>query len=195
VSSKDAINKAKATEICADMLWAGKTRPDILQFFAERYSAKVRTIDGYIADARLLNEKRREAAEALRAEKDKEEIEAIAKELGITRMSQLAELKKVGYMDPRKLYHDDGSPKEISQLDDETAGAIAGIETLEERDPFTKKVIGTTKKIKKENKLTALSEINRMMGWVTPNTVKVEAEEKGGKGQTAKKISVTLNLS
>lgn len=195
MSSKDAINKAKATEICADMLWAGKTRPDILQFFAERYSAKVRTIDGYIADARLLNEKRREAAEALRAEKDKEEIEAIAKELGITRMSQLAELKKVGYMDPRKLYHDDGSPKEISQLDDETAGAIAGIETLEERDPFTKKVIGTTKKIKKENKLTALSEINRMMGWVTPNTVKVEAEEKGGKGQTAKKISVTLNLS
>jgi len=177
------------------MLWAGKTRPDILQFFAERYSAKVRTIDGYIADARLLNEKRREAAEALRAQKDAEEIEAIAKELGITRMSQLAELKKVGYMDPRKLYHDDGSPKEISELDDETAGAIAGIETLEERDPFTRKVIGTTKKIKKENKLTALSEINRMMGWVTPNTVKVEAEEKGGKGQTAKKISVTLNLS
>jgi len=195
VGSKDAINKAKATEICADMLWAGKTRPDILQFFAERYSAKVRTIDGYIADARLLNEKRREAAEALRAQKDAEEIEAIAKELGITRMSQLAELKKVGYMDPRKLYHDDGSPKEISELDDETAGAIAGIETLEERDPFTRKVIGTTKKIKKENKLTALSEINRMMGWVTPNTVKVEAEEKGGKGQTAKKISVTLNLS
>jgi len=195
VGSKDAINKAKATEICADMLWAGKTRPDILQFFAERYSAKVRTIDGYIADARLLNEKRREAAEALRAEKDKEEIEAIAKELGITRMSQLAELKKVGYMDPRKLYHDDGSPKEISELDDETAGAIAGIETLEERDPLTRKVIGTTKKIKKEPKLTALSEINRMMGWVTPNTVKVEAEEKGGKGQTAKKISVTLNLS
>jgi hypothetical protein len=100
-------------------------------------------------------------------------------------------------MDPRKLYHDNGSPKEISELDDETAGAIAGIETLEERDPVTKKIIGTTKKVKKEPKLTALSEINRMMGWTTPAaTAKVEVDEKGKDGKAAaRKISVTLNLS
>jgi phage terminase small subunit len=195
VSGKGAINKQKATEICAEMLWAGKTRPDILQLFAKSYSASVRAIDGYIKEARTVNEKRKAAMNTLQAEKDKEEIEAIAKELGLTRRSQLAELKKVGYMDPRKLYHDDGSPKEISELDDETAGAIAGIETLEERDPLTKKVIGTTKKIKKEPKLAALTEINRMMGWVTPATAKVEVDEPGGKGQPAKKISVTLNLS
>ena len=177
------------------MLWAGKTRPDILQFFAKSYSASVRAIDGYIKDARTVNEKRKEAMNALQAEKDRELIEKIAEELGLTKRSQLAELKKVGYMDPRKLYHDDGSPKEVSELDDETAGAIAGIETLEERDPITKKVIGTTKKIKKENKLTALSEINKMMGWVTPTSVKAELNEPGSKGQPPKMISITLNLT
>jgi len=195
VAKKGEISKAKGVQLIADLLYIGKDRKDIVQEMAKIGKISQSTTDKWIKAARPIVRKRQEAAEALRAQKDAEEIEAIAKELGITRMSQLAELKKVGYMDPRKLYHDDGSPKEISELDDETAGAIAGIETLEERDPFTRKVIGTTKKIKKEPKLTALSEINRMMGWVTPNTVKVEAEEKGGKGQTAKKISVTLNLS
>ena len=189
------ISKAKGVEMVADLLYAGKDRKEIVQEMAKRGKISQSTTDKWIAAARPIIKRRQEAAEAIRAEKEAEEIEAIAKELGITRRSQLAEYKKVAYLDPRKLYHEDGTPKEVHELDADTAAAIAGIEIFEERDPISKKIIGTTKKIKKEPKLTALTEINRMMGWVTPNTLKVESEENGAKGQPAKKISVTLNLS
>jgi hypothetical protein len=190
------ISKAKGVELVADMLYAGKTRKEIGQELAKLGNVSASGADKWIKAARPLVAARQGRAEAIRAEKDAEEIEAIAKELGITRRSQLAEFQKVGYLDPRKLYHNDGTPKEVHELDADTAAAISGIEIFEERDPISKKVIGTTKKIKKEPKLTALSEINRMMGWVTPSTAKVELEEKAKDGKTAaKKISVTLNLS
>lgn len=179
--------------MCVDLLHSGKTRKDILQELAKVGKVSPRTADQWMATAKPLVQKRLDQTEALRVTKEAEEIGAIARELSISRRSQLAELKKVAYMDPRKLYYDDGSPKEISQLDDDTAGAIAGIETLEERDPITKKIIGTTKKVKKEPKLAALTEINRMMGWTTPATATGKLEEQDGKGNT-KSFAITLHL-
>ena len=172
------------------MLWAGKARPDIMQFFAKTYSAKVRTVDGYIKDARKINEKRKEAADALRAEKDKEEIEAIAKELGISRKTILAELRKVAFMDVRKLYNEDGTIKKFSDLDDETAGAIAGVEVLEEIAGG--EWIGTNRKVRSNSKLTAIETICKLLGYAPQPGAKVKIEE--GEGEEKKTVSVTLNL-
>lgn len=192
MAGKLKINKETAVQMCADLLYAGKTRKEILQTFAAKYKASPRGIDNWIKDARVVVSQRQQAAEEVRAKVEAQEIEAIAKELGIDRRSQLAELKKVAYMDARKLYNPDGTPKETHLLDDETAGAIAGVEIFEEYDPKTKNKIGTTRKIKKEPKLTAIAEINKMMGYY-PATAGIKAEIEDKKGD--KVFKVTLNLS
>lgn len=186
------ISKAKGVEMCAELLHTGKKRKEILQEITNSYQISAAAVDKWIKAAGPKVRERKERAEALRAEKDAEEIEAIAKELGISKRSQLAELKKVGYMDARKLYNPDGTPKEVTELDDETAGAIAGVEIFEEIDPLTKRKIGTTRKVKKEPKLTALAEINKMMGYY-PATAGIKAEIEDKKGD--KVFKVTLNLS
>ncbi len=49
-------------------------------------------------------------------------------EISATRVLQ--EIAKMAFFDPRKLLNDDGSPKKISELDDETAMAVAGMEIV-----------------------------------------------------------------
>src|SRR5258708_6262828 len=51
---------------------------------------------------------------------------------GLTADRVLEELTKIAFFDPRKLFREDGTPKHITELDDDTAGAIAGVEVLEE---------------------------------------------------------------
>lgn len=49
---------------------------------------------------------------------------------GITAERVLKEIAKLAFFDPRKLLNDDGTPKGIHQLDDETAAAVAGIDIV-----------------------------------------------------------------
>lgn len=185
------ISKTKGVELVADWLHAGKTRKEIGQLLAKMGGVSESGVDKWIKAARPMIAERQERAETIRAEKDAEEIEAIAKDLGISRRTILAELKKVAYMDPRLLYNPDGTPKEIHELDDQTVGAIAGIEMLEEFDPVTKKKIGTTRKVKKEPKLTAIAEINKMMGYYPATIIKGKVGDPDGE---EKKFTITLNL-
>jgi phage terminase small subunit len=55
-----------------------------------------------------------------------------AAKLELTRERILRETARIAFFDPRKLFHADGTPKEVTELDDDTAGAIAGIEVIEE---------------------------------------------------------------
>lgn len=191
MAGKLKINKETAVQICADLLYSGKTRKEILQHFAEKCKASERGIDNWIKEARVVVSQRQQAAEEIKVRVEAEQIEAIANELGLTRRAMLAELKKVAMMDPRKLYKSDGTPKETQDWDDETAGAIAGVEIFEEFDPKTRLKIGTTRKVKKEPKLTAIAEINKMMGYYPATAgIKAEIEDK----KEGKVFKVTLNL-
>ena len=49
----------------------------------------------------------------------------------ITQDRVLQEYARIGLFDPRKLFHDDGRPKNISELDDDTAAALAGLDVQE----------------------------------------------------------------
>lgn len=40
----------------------------------------------------------------------------------------LREVARLAYFDPRKLFNEDGSPKKITELDDDTAAAIQGVD-------------------------------------------------------------------
>lgn len=71
--------------------------------------------------------------------------------LEISAENVFAEIKKLAFFDPRKLYNADGSMKAITELDDDTAAAIAGVDEEKLYERFNKgqaKNTGTIKKVK-----------------------------------------------
>lgn len=87
---------------------------------------------------------------------------------GITQKRVLEEYAKVAFLDIRKLYTVDGSLKSIHDLDDEAAGALAGVETQEIKvsDPESEEdiITGHTKKVKTYDKVKALDSLARHLG-------------------------------
>ena len=73
------------------------------------------------------------------------------------------EIARLAYFDPRKLYDAQGKPIPLTELDDDTAACIAGIEVLEERDPEGK-LVCYTKKIKIADKNAALEKASKILG-------------------------------
>lgn len=76
--------------------------------------------------------------------------------LDITRERVLGELAKLAYFDPRNLFNEDGSAKQINELDDVTAAAVAGVEVYQEflsrGEDKEEGGIGITKKFKLADK-------------------------------------------
>lgn len=102
-----------------------------------------------------------------------------AQKLEITRERVLAEYAKMAFADPRKFFREDGTLKLITELDNDTAAALAAFEVTEEFDGQgpNRYQVGDTKKIKWADKRAALDSINRMMGWNQDKvTLKGDAE-------------------
>jgi phage terminase small subunit len=84
----------------------------------------------------------------------------------ITQDRVLREYAKLGFFDPRKLFNADGSPREIADLDDDTAAAIAGLDIAEiyEGTGDSRRFVGYLKKYKIANKIGALDSIAKHLG-------------------------------
>lgn len=193
MSGKDAISKEKGIEICVNMLYEGKQRADIVQHFAKVYGTKQRTVDNYIKEARPIKDARLRADEEVRARVQAEQTEEVAKKLGISREWMLRRLMQTIDLDWRIIYKEDGTLKPVHEWPDEAVTAVAGIETFEERT--VKGRIGTTAKIKRDPRLTAMDMVAKLLGYYPQSSAKVEVNEPAGKGQPARKVSVTLILS
>lgn len=91
-------------------------------------------------------------------------IQAKQKELaaksGITRERIVAEVARLAFSDPRRLFDKDGRLKPITDLDDETAGAIAGVDVVETGGDAPV----TVKKIKLWDKNSALEKLLKHLG-------------------------------
>lgn len=87
---------------------------------------------------------------------------------GITQQRVLLEYAKVAFVDIRKFYAVDGALKSIHELDDDAAGALAGVESYEEKIKTDGEeediVIGTNRKIKTYDKVKALDSLARHLG-------------------------------
>ena len=84
--------------------------------------------------------------------------------LDISAEKVLTEISKLAFLDIRRAFNEDGSLKQISELDPETAAAVAGIEHEKLFDHFGRgqaKHVGTTTKIKFASKLQALEMLGR----------------------------------
>ena len=90
----------------------------------------------------------------------------IEDKMDVSRERVLAEYAKIAFMDVRKMFDDNGQPLSITQLDDDTVGAIAGIEVLEEK--VKGEVVGHVKKYRLADKRAALADICKVMGYNEP---------------------------
>jgi phage terminase small subunit len=61
----------------------------------------------------------------------REELEKRFQKLEISADKVLQGIAKMAYFDPRKFFHEDGSLKKVTELDPDTAQALAGIEVNE----------------------------------------------------------------
>lgn len=86
-----------------------------------------------------------------------------SKRVEITQDRVLQEYARMAFFDPRKLFDDEGNPKHITELDDDTAAALVGLDVVKEVDPDSGDVT-YTKKYKLANKLGALDSLGKHLG-------------------------------
>ncbi len=93
--------------------------------------------------------------------------------LAISNERVLKEIARLALFDPRNLFRDDGTPKPINELDDDTAAAIAGLEVLEEFEGEGKSrvFVGYTKKYKVADKNAALEKLCKHLGLYAPQKI------------------------
>lgn len=82
---------------------------------------------------------------------------------GITADRVVREAARIGLFDPRKLFGDDGAPKGIHELDDDTAAAISGVKISTRKDEDGKgETIVTEYKVSDKN--SALEKLFKHLG-------------------------------
>lgn len=113
--------------------------------------------------SRLLSDVRVAAEIARRADA---RIEQVVHETGITLERTVREIAKVAFHDPRKFFREDGSIKLPTELDDETAAALAGfdVEELWAGSGEDRAQIGVTKKVKQADRAKYLDMLMRHLG-------------------------------
>lgn len=76
------------------------------------------------------------------------------------------EIARIAFFDPRKMFHADGRPKEITELDDDTAAAVGGLDILEEFSGSGAERVktGEVKKYKISDKNSALDKASKILG-------------------------------
>ena len=98
-----------------------------------------------------------------------EEMKKRAERTEITADKVLKEFAKLAFFDPRKLFDDKGNPKDITELDDDTAAALAGLDVVQDIDPDTG-ITSYTKKYKLASKQAALDSLGRHLGMFLDRT-------------------------
>jgi len=167
-------------------MFSGAKRKEIVQECTEKYGVSVSAVEKWMVAARPIVEERQREAERIQAREMEAEIAASAKRLNLTRERVLEEYAKIAFFDIRTIFTVDGGLKPVQELSDEAAGAIAGIESFEEKttikddgkelDSVTQ---GTNRKIKITEKTKALDSICRVLGYNAPEKQEVDHTTNG----------------
>lgn len=94
------------------------------------------------------------------------ELKKRSEATGITAERVLREMGRIAFADIREFYKEDGSLKSVTELGDDAAAAMAGMD-IEELFDFSdrkKTQVGIVKKIKLHAKVTALDQLARHLG-------------------------------
>ena len=103
---------------------------------------------------------------ALIEKRNQEIISEAERETGLSIQNTLRELARMVHVDPRRFMNDKGGLKDISELDDECAAALASIDVFEEYAGRgeDRELIGYTKRIKFWDKNAAIDKAMKHLG-------------------------------
>jgi phage terminase small subunit len=101
----------------------------------------------------------------IKAEIDKR-MTKLVNRLEITAERVLQERARLAFFDPRRMFREDGTPKAVTELDDDTAAAVAGldIEDLYSGRGESRKHIGNVLKYKLADKGASLTALEKHLG-------------------------------
>lgn len=95
----------------------------------------------------------------------------------ITQDMVIRETAKLAFFDVRKMFDKDGKPLDISQLDDDTAAALVGLDVQDVSDGDGE-YVGYVKKYKMADKLKALELLGKRFGtWEPQDKEQTEVED------------------
>lgn len=110
------------------------------------------------------------AAELMTKPKIKDAIDKVraeqSRQTGVSVELVVQELARLGRFDPRKLFNFDGSPRPITDLDNDTVAAISGLEVMDvyEGRGDNRRFVGYIKKYKFADKKGALDSLAKHLG-------------------------------
>lgn len=171
-NEKRKISKQKGVELCADLIFTGEATKEIVRNLTENYGVSRSAVEKWMKAARPLVEARQEESKKIMARENEAAMIESARKLNITRERVLEEYAKIAFFDIRKVLTVDGRLKNASEWDDESAAAIAGLESYDEKEPESGMILGTVRKIKVTEKRAALDSICKVMGYNTPEPIK-----------------------
>ena len=88
----------------------------------------------------------------------------ITDRLEITAERVLREAARLAFSDPRKFFNADGSLKQITELDDDTAAALGSFESVERAIPGGERATAVTRKYRAWDKAAALTVLAKHLG-------------------------------
>jgi len=148
-------------------------KPDVEVFIAEyivdRNGTRAAIAAGYAPKSAAVQASRLLTTDKVRKSVNSHREKVIAKvqqDTGITIERTLREIARIGYFDARRMFDEQGNPKSIQQLDDETAAVIAGLDVVEEwqgQGP-DRRLVGHVKKWKLADKKGALDMLMKHLG-------------------------------
>lgn len=110
----------------------------------------------------------------------KEAQDSIQKRTEITQDMVIKEMAKLAFFDIRRMFGEDGKPLDISELDDDTAAALVGLDVQDvyEFNGDEKQFVGYIKKYKMADKLKALELLGKRFGtWEPQNKQQTAVED------------------
>lgn len=118
-----------------------------------------------------------ENAEKVR-ERVKELLRPAMKRLDVSIERTLNEAARLAFFDARKLFDKDGKPLPITDLDDDTAAAIAGMEVLEQYEGSgqDRVFVGYLKKYKLADKNSAIEKLMKHLGMFAKDNAQKPAQ-------------------
>lgn len=95
-----------------------------------------------------------------------EKLGRIEEKAEFSAVQAIQQLERMVMFDVRRLFHPNGSPKEITELDDDTATVVAGLEVVEQYEGSGKErqFTGYLKKYKLSDRLGAVNTALKMFG-------------------------------
>jgi phage terminase small subunit len=179
--SKGALSAKEKIFVAEYMIDENGTRAAIAAGYARK--------SAHVTASRLLKSPKIKAHLVKKEEKRLERLEISADRV-------LQETARLAFLDPRKLYHPDGRLKQITELDDHTAAAIAGIDVEDVYEDH--EYVGQVKKIKFADKGANLQRLGNHLKLFTTKvehsgTVKLETMDDAELKDRLKKALAELN--